>query len=281
MEKIIKLLSQSGYIHVISTLTLLLLVLSLRSLFMTKVRKSDWRTEDKRKWYVIIRNWSSLTIVFGLLIIWATELTTFAYSIIAITGALIISGKELILCLHGGLLRVFNSMFKVGDRIEIDGIRGDVLDANLMITKILEIGPSNFTHQFTGRSIIIPNSLFLSKTVINESFMHKYVLHVFKISFGREEDWQEAEDCMMKAAREECLPFMEKARENMERLAFREGIEVPSVEPRITYKFSGPKELEMIIRIPAPASRKGNIEQQILKSFMKMYLIKKPVEAES
>ncbi|MCF8058894.1 MAG: mechanosensitive ion channel family protein [Bacteriovoracaceae bacterium] len=275
MEKLFTILKQPGYTHVISTLTLILIVLSVRALLMKKVRKTDWRTEDKRKWYVTIRNWSTLTLVFGGLGIWGTEIQTFAYSIIAITGALIITGKELILCFHGGLLRAFNSMYKVGDRIEIDGIRGDVIDTNLMITKILEIGPSNFTHQFTGRSITIPNSLLLSKVLINESFMHKYVLHVFKVTFKREENWKEAESCMMEAARKECANFMEKAQENMEKLALREGIEVPSVEPRITYKFSSASDLEMIIRVPAPASRKGNIEQHILKRFMAMYLVDK------
>ncbi len=272
MQKVLDFLSQSGYSHLISTITLVILVLGLRSLLIKKVRKSEWRSEDKRKWYVNIRNWSSFTIFFGLVIIWATELQTFALSIVAITGAMIISGKELILCVHGGLLRSFNNMFKVGDRIEVDGIRGDVIDANLMITKVLEIGPENFTHQFTGRSIIIPNSLFLTDQVINESFLNKYVLHVFKVTLSREEDWKKAEECMMAAANESCADFIEKAQKSMDQLAKKEGLEVPKATPRITYKFSTSKEIEMIIRVPSPASRKGNIEQEILKRFMEKYL---------
>lgn len=272
MQKVLDYITQSGYTHLISTITLLVIVLGLRSLSIKKIRNSEWRSEDKRKWYVTIRNWSSFTIVFGLIIIWATELQTFALSIVAITGAMIISGKELILCAHGGLLRSFNNMFKVGDRIEIDGIRGDVIDSNLMITKVLEIGPENFTHQFTGRSVVIPNSLFLTKEVINESFLNKYVLHVFKVSISRDEDWKKAEQCMMAAAEESCSGFIQKAQKNMENLARREGLDVPKVTPRITYKFSNAKEIEMIIRVPSPASRKGNIEQEILKGFMEKYL---------
>jgi small-conductance mechanosensitive channel len=272
MQKIIEYISKTGYTHLISTFTLIVLVLTLRSFLIKNIRKKEWRSEDKRKWYVTIRNWSSFTIFFGLVIIWATELQTFALSIVAITGAMIISGKELILCAHGGLLRSFNNMFKVGDRIEVGGIRGDVIDANLMITKVLEIGPENFTHQFTGRSIIIPNSLFLTDQVINESFLNKYVLHVFKVSISREEDWKKAEECMMAAANEACSDFIEKAQNNMDHLAKKEGLDVPRAAPRITYKFSNAKEIEMIIRVPSPAARKGNIEQEILKRFMEKYL---------
>ncbi len=272
MDKIQQILSQSGYAHAISSLALIFLVLTIRSMLLRSLRKSNWRREDQRKWLVKIRNWSTITIFSGLVMIWATELQTFALSVVAITGALIISGKELLLCFHGGVIRSFNQMFKIGDRIEIDGIRGDVIDTNLFMTKILEIGPSNFTHQFTGRSVAIPNSLFLTKELVNESFMKSYVLHVFKLSFTRDVDWRKAERCMMEASHEECNHFIESAQENMDNLSQREGIEVPRVEPRITYKFTTPNELEMIVRVPSPAAKKGNIEQQILKRFMEKFL---------
>lgn len=271
-QQIRTMIEQTGFAHLISSLFLVLTVLLLRSLFIRRIRKSNWRKEDQRKWLVTVRNWSTFTIFIGLMVIWATELQTFALSVVAITGALIISGKELLLCFHGGILRSFNLMFKVGDRIEIDNVRGDVIDTNLFVTKILEIGPQNFTHQFTGRSITIPNSLFLSKELTNESFMHKYVLHVFKLSFSRQDNWRQAEKCMLEAAEEECANFIEKAQANMDYLSRREGIEVPRVDPRITYKFTSPNELEMIVRVPSPATRKGNIEQAILKRFMDKYL---------
>ena len=263
---------QSNYGHSLSTIALIATVIIVRNFATKRIRKSDFRTEDKRKWFVAIRNWSTLVLILGLGTIWATELQTFALSIVAILGAMIISGKELFLCALGGLLRTFNHMFKVGDRIEIIGIRGDVIDSNLMVTKLLEIGPQNFTHQFTGRSIVIPNSLFLSKELVNESFTHKFVLHVFKLTFTRKEDWKFAENCMMEAANQICGDFIEDARINMDNIAKREGLEVPSANPRITYKFTNANDVEMIVRVPSPANKKGNIEQMVLKLFMEKYM---------
>jgi len=244
---------------------------TLKKIVFRKIRKSDIPTEDKRRWFVGIRNYSSLVLGITFIIIWSTELQTFAFSVAAVAAAALISGKELILCLHGGFLRSLNGLFKIGDRIEVDGIRGDVIDISMTTTKILEIGPQNYTHQFTGRAISIPNAIFLTKTVTNESFLHHYVLHVFKMPFRRSEDWQEAERCMLAAAQEECSEFIDLARKNFERIGSREGLEVPKVEPRITYRFNSATEVEMIIRIPAPARKKGNIEQAILRSFMKKY----------
>lgn len=257
--------------HILNTIILIFIVWSTRNLFNRGVRKSSWRMEEKRKWYVSIRNWSTMILLIGFFSIWSTEIQTFAVSVVAVSAALIISGKETILCIHGGLLRSMNGLFKVGDRIEVDGIRGDVIDANLFVTKIMEIGPQNFTHQFTGRSIIIPNAVFLTKQVINESFMHKYVLHVFKLAFKRDEDLDLAESCMKEAADKVCSEFVEKAQKNMDQIRFREEIDVPKAEPRITFRFPSSSEVEMIVRIPSPASKKGNLEQAIYREFMRTY----------
>lgn len=270
-EQFQSLFTQSGYGHALSSLALIISILGVRSILLGQILKSNWRREDQRKWLVKIKNLSTFSVFFGLVMIWATELQTFALSIVAITGALIISGKELLLCVFGGVLRSSNNLFKIGDRIEIDGIRGDVIDTNLFFTKILEIGPSTMTHQFTGRSVSIPNGLYLTKELINESFMHKYVLHVFKIALKRTDDWRKAEKCMLEAANEECSSFIALAQENMDQLAKKEGLDVPKVTPRITYRFSALKDIEMIVRVPAPATRKGHIEQQILKRFMNKF----------
>lgn len=242
-----------------------------RSQLIRLTRKSSWKIESKRKWLVSIRNWSNAILFFSIIFIWSNELQTFALSVVAVTAALIISGKELLLCALGGILRSFNNSFKVGDRIELGDIRGDVIDSNLMVTKILEIGPKNYSHQYTGRSIALPNSIFLTKQVVNESFMQEFVLHVFKVPFKRSENWKIAEACMTEAANIECSEFIEKAQKNLEQLSHGEGLEMPSAQPRITYQFTTSTDFDLIIRVPAPATKKGNLEQAILKRFMTNY----------
>jgi len=273
-EQFFTYLSQFGDSRLIMSFLLLLSLWIIRQFLIKKIRKSSVKRSYKRKWFVYVRNWSTSIAVIGIVVIWATELQTFALSVVAITAALIISAKELLLCVHGSFLRSFNNLYKIGDRIEIDNIRGNVIDFNLFVTKVLEIGPSNYTHQFTGRAITIPNSILLTKEVINESFLDEYVLHVFKVNFPRNIDWQKAEKDMNEAAMEECSEFIDKAQENMNQLSIQEGLSVPNANPRITYKFSNANEIEMIVRVPAPANHKGRVEQKILKQFMKKFLVK-------
>jgi small-conductance mechanosensitive channel len=51
--------------------------------------------------------------------------------------------------------------YAFGDRIENAGIRGNAVDHNALTTTILEIGPGQTSHQYTGRTMVIPNSFFL------------------------------------------------------------------------------------------------------------------------
>ena len=113
----------------------------------------------KRKISQVI-NYILITCIF---LSWFAQLQVFFVSILAVAAAIVIALKELIMCLTGGILLNVSHIFKVGQRIEVDGARGFVIEKNLLTTKILEIGPERNSQQTTGEVISIPNSLLLSK----------------------------------------------------------------------------------------------------------------------
>ena len=111
--------------HMISTFVLVLGVLVLRRIILYRVQKSDKLALDvKRRWIVQIRNSSLLIIIISVALIWGSELRTFAVSIIAIAVAIVLATKELIMCLSGYVVKGISHSFSIGDRIEINGIRG-------------------------------------------------------------------------------------------------------------------------------------------------------------
>ncbi|WP_350354262.1 hypothetical protein [Aliifodinibius salipaludis] len=85
------------------------------------------------------------------------------------------------------------------------------MDQNLLATTILEIGPGKkITHQRMGRMIVIPNSLFVSEPVINESCTNDYILHVFTIPLKRENDRRGAQEIFLESANRHCKPYPEE-----------------------------------------------------------------------
>jgi len=101
--------------------------------------------------------------------------------------------------------------------------------------------------------------------------MSKYVLHVFIIPLNRSDDWKSAEEIIYRVSHEECKAYAKDAERNMARLVEKEGLAMPKVEPRVRFHLSPKGQMEMLVRIPAPARKKGDIEQTILKRFMEEF----------
>src|SRR6056297_3013084 len=248
----------------IETIILLSVVTIGRAVISRFIKKKVHSKELQRRWLVQTRNAFILLLILGLIFIWGEALRTFALSIVAIAVAFVVATKELILCVTGSILKTGAGSFNIGDRIQVKDFRGDVIDQNILATTILEVGPGKLTHQRTGRMTVIPNALFVSEPVINESYTHDYVLHVFTIPFKREDNWRVAQEEFLKAARKHCKPYLKDARNHMEKISEDMGLDVPTTEPRVTVQVPTAGEIHLVVRIPVKSSQRGFIEQSIL-----------------
>ncbi|MBN2403847.1 MAG: mechanosensitive ion channel [Spirochaetes bacterium] len=92
-----------------------------------------------------------------------------------------------------GLIILFERPVKVGDRIEVSGITGDVINISMRATTIL-------TND--NISIIVPNSEFVSSTVINWSHTDKNVRFNFPVSVSYREDPENIKKLLLEVAEE-------------------------------------------------------------------------------
>lgn len=234
---------------------------------MITARRAD-SPELRRSRLVMTRNALLIGLVCGLYLIWQPELKAFAISIVGIAVAMVIATKELILCVSGAVMIRLNRAFSVGDRIEVAGYRGDVIDMTLLATTIIETGPGQLTHQYTGRKVVLPNSLFVGSGFINETFTNEFVLHVFTVPVPISADWQALERCILAASQEACAPYLDEARAHLERLAELEALNIPPVEVKVSLQIPSPDQLNLVVRLPTPARSKGRIEQSIIRKAM-------------
>ncbi len=255
-EALLTLLIETGF--------LIIAIGILRAVISRFIKKKVHSKELQRRWLVQTRNAFILLLILGLIFIWGEALRTFALSIVAIAVAFVVATKELILCVTGSILKTGAGSFNIGDRIQVKDFRGDVIDQNILATTILEVGPGKLTHQRTGRMTVIPNALFVSEPVINESYTHDYVLHVFTIPFKREDNWRAAQKQFLKSANKLCKPYLNEARSHMEELSKEKGLDVPTTDPRVSIQVPAAGEIHLIVRVPVKSSQRSYIEQSIL-----------------
>lgn len=252
----------------IASVILIVGILVLRSIAIKTIRHAKIPNSDiRRRLIVQAKNVAIILAILGLFLIWGSELKTFAVSVVAIAAAIVVATKELILCFLGGIMKAGSQIFRVGDRVEIAGLRGDVIDHSLFTTTLYEIGPGKEYHQFTGRVIVIPNSLIITSPIINETETGPYVLHVFKVSVPSSADINEYHHRLLEAAQIATEPYIADAQKQFDRLGKREGIESPSVFPRISLSFADEKRIDLVLRVAVPTRRKGRVEQEILSRY--------------
>lgn len=247
---------------------LVLAIMVGRSLALRWLRSQKMPPDSMLRWRAQVRNATVLVVLLGLTIVWAEQLRAVALSVVAIAAALVIGMKELLMCLTGSLLRASGQQFRIGDRIEVAGHRGDVVDVGPLTTSLLEVGPGAMIHQRSGRVVVLPNSVFLGGPVINETITHEFVLHVLRVPMARTADWKVARDRLLEIARECTADFVVDASDTMTRLAVDRGLTATSIKPSVYIELTKPDELELLLRFPARVTERGKIAQRILERFL-------------
>jgi len=252
--------------HLVATLVLLVSVLVVRYVALRFVRRALPSNDKLRyRWSSQIRGISYAIMAFGLFTIWAAELQTLAVSFVVLAMAIVWATKETIACIQGAVYRVSANAFEVGDRIAVGSVRGDVIDAGLLSTLVLEVGQG---HQRTGRTISIPNSLLMTEPVLNESLAGEYMLHLMTIPVDRTADLAAMEQKALTAAREACAGFIDDVRRPMAARYRRHGLVPPIVDPRVTYQVVDKNTVNILLRIPTPSRLERQVEQRVLRAVL-------------
>jgi small-conductance mechanosensitive channel len=210
-----------------------------------------------------------LVSVISALVIWHTQIYSVIISLAALAAGLAIATKEVLLCIGGSFYRTSSRAFQVGDRIEIKGARGDVIEIGVFSTQILEVGPGDLTHQYTGRAVSIPNSQFLSHKIINETYSDDFVLHVFKVPVKNDNNWESHQRTLLHQAQKECNQYVDAAQKHFDTIARRKHVESPLLQPRVTVKITSPDTVTLVVRVTVPVRERGQIEQKILTGYLR------------
>lgn len=256
--------------NALSTVLVVAGALLLRWFLASRIRRAAIRSPELRqRWLVSVRNGCFLLVVLGLVIVWSAELQRLAISLIAILVAIVLATKELILCLTGSFLKMRSGAFAIGDRIVVSGLRGDVVDQTLLTTRIAELSGGPAGSQYTGNVVTIPNSVFLTGTVSNASALGSFVLHTVVVPCVREStDVAQAEKDLLDAAGKVVAPYLEEAREAIDKEARRQGLEAVDAEPRVTILLPDPARVDLSLRFAVPARQTRKIEQEILRTYL-------------
>ncbi|HZP92567.1 MAG TPA: mechanosensitive ion channel domain-containing protein [Burkholderiales bacterium] len=230
-------------------------------------RRRSLSHETKLRALVFWRNFSLIIAFLALLFVWRAELRAVALSLAALSVALVLAGKELLTSILGYIHRTTSRSFEFGDVIEINNVKGEVIDQTLLSTTVLEMSEE---HLFTGRVVQFPNSFYVTYPLRNHSRLGAYQLGLVLVPLADGVDVDNARLTLVEVAKGVCSEYVAPTEAALRELEGEQFIVMPSAEPRVTVRLGDSGKVTLILRYPCPANQRTRTEQDILTRYMAM-----------
>ncbi|MEX1271205.1 MAG: mechanosensitive ion channel domain-containing protein [Acidimicrobiia bacterium] len=130
---------------------------------------------------------------FGLVRIWFGGTGGLSTYLGILSAGIAIALASVLENLAGWVFLITRRPFRVGDRIEIEGLAGDVVDIRAFRFSILEIRNWVDADQSTGRLVHVPNGRVFSKALANYTEGFPYIWDEIAVMVTFESDWRAAE----------------------------------------------------------------------------------------
>jgi small-conductance mechanosensitive channel len=131
-----------------------------------------------------------------LLLIWLKTGTSLSTFFGLLSAGIAIALKDLLASIAAWIFIIARKPFMVGDRIEIDGVAGDVIDFRIFQFTIMEIGNWVDADQSTGRIIHIPNHKILTANLANYSAGFEHIWNEIEVVFTFESNRDKAREIL-------------------------------------------------------------------------------------
>lgn len=174
--------------------------------FFVALRIGEWaasRAVSDEHWRYTIRKlirYSAAGICLMIIVgIWAQRLQGLLLVLGATGAGLAIALAPVIVSIAGWSLIVWSNLYTVGDRIQLGGVIGDVIDVGIIKTSLLEIGNWVQADQMSGRLVSVSNAAVFKDPVFNYTQGAPYIWDEFTVPITYGPNWERAQRTMLDA----------------------------------------------------------------------------------
>jgi len=228
------------------------------------------RIEDppiKYQWQKIIKYIAVLLGIIFIVRIWFGAFSSLGTYLGLVSAGLAIAFKDLLINMVGWSFILTRQPFKLGDRIQINDITGDVIDIRLFQFSVIEIGNWVDADQSTGRIIHIPNGIVFNTPQANYTAGFEYIWHEIPVQITFESDWKKAKEILTGIIEEYAQEFTGKADKEVKKAAKKYFIYYKNLTPIVytTVKDSG---IMLTIRFICHARKRRSVEQIVWEDIL-------------
>ena len=230
-------------------------------------------SDSKRTHYKWRKNFTYITFFIGILIvgrIWFVGIESLATFLGLLSAGIAIALKDPVTDLAAWLFIIWRRPFNVGDRIELGGAKGDVIDVRPFKFTILEIGNWVDADQSTGRVIHIPNHEVFTGQLANYTSDFEFIWNEIQVLVTFESDWKKAKDILSEIVNEVSADFIESAKRQIAKASKSYLIEYRYLTP-IVYTDVKDSGINLTVRYLTDPRRRRGTSQIIWERILETY----------
>jgi small-conductance mechanosensitive channel len=149
------------------------------------------------------------------------------------TAGIAFTLQELILSIAGSIYIFFIKVYQPGDRIEINGIKGDVIDIDSIYTTMMEIGEWVSSDNYSGRIVKLSNAFVFKGPIYNYSQDFPFIWDEFNLPIRYGSDLELTKTIILKVAQELLLDYSTQSKAEWKAIVNKYYIEDAQVEPSL------------------------------------------------
>lgn len=171
-------------------------------------------------------------------------MVTFDYRLSSLSLALGVAGagiafalQEVIVSIAGFLAVLFGNFYKVGDRVQLGGIKGDVVDIGVLRTTLMEMGDWVKGDLYNGKMVRVANSFIFKEPVYNYSGDFPFLWDEIAVPIRHGVDVDYAKEVFLKLLNEHLGDFAKDSKVSWDKLTQELYVENARIEPMVSIVF--------------------------------------------
>ena len=234
--------------------------------------KSD--VSNKKKYFRnrMIKVTLNITSVILVVLLWGHRISGMVTVISFLSAGIAIAVKEIIFDFFAGIYINTKKTFELEDRIEVNGIKGDVVNIRALGFEVLEVGDRINGEQSTGRIIHIPNSFVFIYPLKNYTKAFKYVWDEITVKIPLDADIEKTKETLYRIV--ENNEILKETPKKMEG-----AVADVTTEYRIYYNYLEPiiyteivdSHVELYLRYLVHPKKSRNVRDEIFLKILEEY----------
>ncbi|MEO6903837.1 MAG: mechanosensitive ion channel family protein [Bacteroidia bacterium] len=142
--------------------------------------------------------------------------------------------QEVIASFAGWLAIMFGGFYKTGDRVQLGGIKGDVMDIGVLRTTIMETGQWVDGDLYNGRIVLIANSFVFKEPVFNYSGDFPFLWDEIKIPISYGSNYDKTKSILLQIGKDVAGDLTELSKQTWITLQHQYRLEDAQTEPMVS-----------------------------------------------